>query len=55
MNIAKKILLGYGLLLILFFIYLVYALSSLDQMDRINAAITRVNQPLYELTGGLLS
>jgi diguanylate cyclase (GGDEF)-like protein len=53
MNIAKKILLGYGLLLILFFIYLVYALSSLDQMDRINAAITRVNQPLYELTGGL--
>jgi len=52
-NIAKKILLGYGLLLIPFFIYLVYALSSLDQMDRINAAITRVNQPLYELTGGL--
>ncbi len=55
MNIAKKILLGYGLLLILFFIYLVYALSSLDQMYRINAAIMRVNQPLYELTGGLLS
>ena len=53
MNISKKILLGYGLLLIIFFIYLVYALSSLDQMDRINAAITRFNQPLYELTGGL--
>jgi len=53
MNIAKKILLGYGLLLILVFIHLVYSLSSLDQMDSINAAITRVNQPLYELTGGL--
>jgi diguanylate cyclase (GGDEF)-like protein len=53
MNIAKKILLGYGFLLILVFIHLVYALSSLDQMHSINAAITRVNQPLHELTGEL--
>ena len=53
MNIAKKILLGYGLLLLLVFIHLVYSLSSLDQMDAINAAITKVNNPLHELAGRL--
>jgi len=53
MNIAKKILLGYGFLLVLVFVHLVYALSSLDQMHNINATITKVNQPLHELAGDL--
>jgi GGDEF domain-containing protein len=53
MNIAKKILLGYGFLLVLVFIHLVYALSSLDKMANINATITKVNQPLHELAGEL--
>jgi diguanylate cyclase (GGDEF)-like protein len=54
MNIAKKILLGYGLLLVLVAIHLVYSLSSLDQMDSINTAIAKVNNPLHEVGGRLV-
>jgi GGDEF domain-containing protein len=48
MNIAKKIMLGYGALLVVVFMHLIYSLSSLEQMDRINEAITRVNNPIIE-------
>lgn len=48
MNIAKKIMLGYGVLLFVVFVHLLYSLSSLDQMDRINEAITQVNNPIVE-------
>ena len=48
MNIVKKIMLGYGALLVVVFIHLTYSLSSLDQMDQINEAITKVNSPIIE-------
>ncbi|HMK56024.1 MAG TPA: sensor domain-containing diguanylate cyclase [Dissulfurispiraceae bacterium] len=46
MNIAKKIMLGYGVLLIVVFAHLIYSLSILGQMDRINEAISRVDNPI---------
>ena len=49
MNIAKKIMLGYGALLFVVFIHLTYSLPSLDQMNQINEAVTRkVNNPIIE-------
>ena len=48
MNISKKIMLGYGALLIVVFVHLTYSLSSLDKMDQINEAITKVNSPIIE-------
>ncbi len=41
--------LGYGLLLILVFVHLLYSLSSLDEMERINEAVAKVDNPLHEL------
>jgi len=53
MNIAKKIMLGYGALLFVVFIHLTYSLSSFDQMDQINEAITKVNNPIIEVADRL--
>ena len=53
MNIAKKIMLGYGALLVVVFVHLTYSLSSLDQMDQINEAITKVNSPIIEVADRL--
>jgi GGDEF domain-containing protein len=48
MTIAKKIMLGYGVLLFIFFTHLIYSLSSLKEMDRINGFITKVDTPTTE-------
>jgi len=48
MNITKKIMLGYGALLLILFMHLLYSLSSLEEMDRINESITKVNAPMIE-------
>ncbi len=53
MNIAKKIMLGYGALLVVIFVHLTYSFSSLDQMDQINEAITKVNNPIIEVADRL--
>ena len=53
MNIIKKILLGYGALLVVVFLHLMYSLSSLDQMDQINEAITKVDNPIIEASDRL--
>jgi diguanylate cyclase (GGDEF)-like protein len=50
MNIARKILLGYCVVLIPLIAVAVYALSSLDQMIRINETIVKVNHPVIEST-----
>jgi diguanylate cyclase (GGDEF)-like protein len=48
MNIAKKIMLGYGALLLVVFMHLIHSLSSLEEMNRINGSITKVNAPTIE-------
>jgi len=48
MNIAKKIMLGYGVLLTVVFVHIMYSLSILDQMGRINEAVSKVNNPIIE-------
>jgi diguanylate cyclase (GGDEF)-like protein len=53
MNIAKKIMLGYGALLVVILVHLTYSFSSLDQMDQINEAITKVNNPIIEVADRL--
>ena len=53
MNIAKKIMLGYGALLVVIFIHLTYSLSSLDQMAQVNEAITKVDNPIIEVADRL--
>jgi hypothetical protein len=50
MTIAKKIILKYGALLAMVFMHLIDSLSCLDQMDRINEAITKVTNPIIEGT-----
>lgn len=40
--------LGYGVLLLVVFMHIAYSLSSLKEMDRINASITKVNTPTIE-------
>ena len=45
--------LGYGALLVVIFVHLTYSFSSLDQMDQINEAITKVNNPIIEVADRL--
>lgn len=48
MTIAKRIMLGYGVLLIVVFFHLLYSLSSLKEMGRINHVIMKLNTPTID-------